>query len=194
MQLNQKNKGQITLIGISLFFFIPILTAWYLVFYTDFMTNTQGVQHGELIEPLVTIGEIEAAEIKTMNKVLISDKWTLVFIEKEQCGDLCSERLYQLRQIRLALGEDRDKVDRLVIFNNINNIDEFKDSYSGQKFIDKTFKNYSGLIEKFKIFDLDKPNSIYLIDPYGFLMMKYSQDFEPKGIIKDIERLIRNSK
>ena len=194
MQLNQKNKGQITLIGISLFFFIPIITAWYLVFYTDFMTNSQGVQHGELIEPLVTIGEIEVAEIKTMNKVLINDKWTLVFIEKGQCGDLCNERLYQLRQIRLALGEDRDKVDRLVIFNKENNLNELKDLYSGQKFIDNSFKNYQFLVTKFKDLYLDKANPIFLVDPYGYLMMQYPEGTEPKGIIKDIERLIKNSK
>tara|TARA_B110000196_G_C21092420_1_gene638228 strand:+ start:235 stop:819 length:585 start_codon:yes stop_codon:yes gene_type:complete len=194
MQLNKKNKGKITLIGISLFFFIPIIISWYLVFYSNFMTNSKGVQNGELIEPLITIGKIEAAGIKTMEKVLISEKWTLVFIEKGQCGELCKQRLYQLRQIRLALGEDRDKVDRLVIFNNQNNIDEFSEPYSGQKFIDNTFTGHSILFEKFKNFDSANPDSVYLIDPYGFLMMKYSQDFKPKGIIKDIERLIKNSK
>jgi cytochrome oxidase Cu insertion factor (SCO1/SenC/PrrC family) len=194
MPLSQKNKGQITLIGIGLFFFLPIITAWYLVFYTDFMINSKGVQHGNLIEPLVSIGKLEAAEIKTMDKALITEKWTLVFISQGDCKELCKERFYQLRQIRLALGEDRDKVDRLAIFNKPTNLEEFKESYSGQKFIDKNFQDYAGLIEKFKDFDLDKPDSIYLIDPYGFLMMQYFQDFEPKGIIKDIERLIKNSK
>jgi len=33
-----------------------------------------------------------------------------------------------------------------------------------------------------------------LIDPFGFLMMKYKLDANPMGTIKDIERLIRNQK
>ena len=39
-----------------------------------------------------------------------------------------------------------------------------------------------------------KSNSIYLIDPYGNLMMQYKDGTEPTGIIKDIERLIRNAR
>jgi hypothetical protein len=40
--------------------------------------------------------------------------------------------------------------------------------------------------------DLTK-TSFYLIDPYGFIMMRYSDSVEPKGVIKDIERLIKNA-
>jgi cytochrome oxidase Cu insertion factor (SCO1/SenC/PrrC family) len=194
MSLNQKNKGKLTLIGIFLLFFIPIISAWYLVFYTDFMKDSKGTQHGRLISPVVNIGEIKAKEILSMNEVLISKKWVLVFIQNKICGTFCKERLYQLRQIRLALGEDRDKVERLVIFNQENDLNEFKELYSGQKFIDDSFTNYQLLVKKFMNYDSDTTNSIFLIDPYGFLMMQYPQGTEPKGIIKDIEKLIKNSK
>jgi cytochrome oxidase Cu insertion factor (SCO1/SenC/PrrC family) len=194
MSLSQKNKGKLTLIGIFLLFFIPIITSWYLVFYTDFMHDAQGIQHGKLISPVISIGAIKAKEISTMDEVVIEKKWVLVFIQNNLCNEFCKERLYQVRQIRLALGEDRDKVDRLVIFNQINDLNELKDSYSGQKFIDQSFMNYQGLVKKFNDSYADKKNPIFLLDPYGFLMMQYPEGTEPKGIIKDIERLIRNSK
>jgi len=194
MSLSQTNKGKLTLIGIFLLFFIPIIASWYLVFYTDFMKDSQGIQHGKLVSPVVSIGPIKAREISTMNEVEIIKKWVLVFIQKNVCDEFCNERLYQLRQIRLALGEDRDKVDRLVIFNKENNLNELKDLYSGQKFIDNSFKNYQFLVTKFKDLYLDKANPIFLVDPYGYLMMQYPEGTEPKGIIKDIERLIKNSK
>ena len=194
MSLSQKNKGKLTLIGIFLLFFIPIITSWYLVFYTDFMHDAQGIQHGKLISPVISIGAINAKEISTMDEVVIEKKWVLVFIQNNLCNEFCKERLYQVRQIRLALGEDRDKVDRLVIFNQINDLNELKDSYSGQKFIDQSFMNYQGLVKKFNDSYTDKKNPIFLLDPYGFLMMQYPEGTEPKGIIKDIERLIRNSK
>lgn len=194
MSLSQKNKGKLTLIGIFLLFFIPIIISWYLVFYTDFMHDAQGIQHGKLISPVISIGAIKAKEISTMDEVVIEKKWVLVFIQNNLCNEFCKERLYQVRQIRLALGEDRDKVDRLVIFNQINDLNELKDSYSGQKFIDQSFMNYQGLVKKFNDSYADKKNPIFLLDPYGFLMMQYPEGTEPKGIIKDIERLIRNSK
>ncbi|MDB4040335.1 hypothetical protein N9489_02680 [Methylophilaceae bacterium] len=194
MSLSQKNKGKLTLIGISLLFFIPIITAWYLVFYTDFMQGSKGVEHGKLISPVVSIGTIKAKEISTMNEVVIDKKWILVFMQNKMCAESCEERLYQFRQIRLALGEDRDKVDRLVILNKENYLNELKNSYSGQKYIDNSFMNYQFLVTKFKDLYSGKVSPIFLIDPYGYLMMQYPKETEPKGIIKDIERLIKNSK
>ena len=194
MSLDQKNKGKLTLVCIFLLFFIPIITAWYLVFYTDFMLNSKGVQNGELISPIVNIGEIPAKDIFTMNEIIISEKWTLIFLHNNKCDEFCKERLYQLRQIRLALGEDRNKVDRLVIFNSVNDLNDLKDIYPGQKFIDNSFRGYHAFVQKFKDLYSDKENPIFLLDPYGFLMMKYPEGTKPKGIIKDIERLIKNSK
>ena len=46
-------------------------------------------------------------------------------------------------------------------------------------------------IKSYPAFDSE---SIYLIDPYGNLMMQYKKGTNPSGIIKDIERLIRISK
>jgi cytochrome oxidase Cu insertion factor (SCO1/SenC/PrrC family) len=194
MLLNQENKGKLLLIAIALLFFLPIIASWYLVFFSDYKKNTIGTQHGELIAPVIDIGEIKAREIKTMGEVLISKKWTLVFIQKKICGNFCKERFYQLKQIRLALGEDRNKVERLVIFNKPNDLKEFKDLYPSQKFIDNSFKDYYSLVRKFDNYISDEVNPIFLIDPYGFLMMQYSQDSDPMGIIKDLEKLIKNSK
>ena len=44
--------------------------------------------------------------------------------------------MYQLRQIRLALGKDRDKVDRLLISENKYDWEKFSDEFKGQKYID----------------------------------------------------------
>jgi cytochrome oxidase Cu insertion factor (SCO1/SenC/PrrC family) len=158
------------------------------------MQNSKGVQNGELITPVVNIGEITTKEILTMQETVISEKWTLIFLHNNKCGEFCKERLYQLRQIRLALGEDRNKVDRLVIFNSETDLNDLKDLYPGQKFIDNSFRGYQTFVKKFRDLYSGNENPIFLLDPYGFLMMKYPEGTEPKGIIKDIERLIKNSK
>jgi cytochrome oxidase Cu insertion factor (SCO1/SenC/PrrC family) len=43
----------------------------------------------------------------------------------------------------------------------------------------------------FKINNTD--TSIYLIDPLGNLMMRYTENQNPKGIQSDIKRLLKNS-
>ena len=92
------------------------------------------------------------------------------------------------------MGEDRNKVERLVILNEPTNLDELGNLYPGQKYIDSNDKIYQSITEKFNDYITDQNNPIFLIDPYGFLMMQYQQGTEPKGIIKDIEKLIKNSK
>ena len=138
--------------------------------------------------------KLKLKNFKTKNEILINKKWILAFVQKKICDDLCKERYYQLRQIRLALGEDRNKVERLVILNEPINLEELGNLYPGQKYIDSNDKDYQSITKKFKNYITDQNNPIFLIDPYGFLMMQYQQGTEPKGIIKDIEKLIKNSK
>ena len=182
-----KLKSRLILIGITLLFFIPIIFSWYLVFFTDFKKNSKGTENGKLIKPLISIGKMQVKDISNKNKFSFTDKWTLIFFAKDECDKSCEDKLYKLRQIRLALGEDRNKVDRLVFANNNISWGNYTDSFYGQKYVnimDYNFHNKEG-------FNL---RSIYLMDPYGFFMMEYPEKTNPIGIIKDIERLINNSK
>ena len=113
---------------------------------------------------------------------------------KNECNQLCEDKLYQLRQIRLALGKDRDKVDRLLVSKNKQQWSQYTNSFNGQKYIDPTSRDYNRLIKKLNDYAGLDLKATYLIDPYGFLMMKYPQDDNPMGTIKDIERLIKNQK
>ena len=90
--------------------------------------------------------------------------------------------------------EFKEQANTFRLSDLIFKLNEFKELYSGQKFIDDSFTNYQLLVKKFMNYGSDTTNSIFLIDPYGFLMMQYPQGTEPKGIIKDIEKLIKNSK
>jgi len=49
-------------------------------------------------------------------------------------------------------------------------------------------------VKKFEEYPKFDTSGTYLIDPFGFLMMKYKIDANPMGTIKDIERLIKNQK
>ena len=39
-----------------------------------------------------------------------------------------------------------------------------------------------------------KPNIFYISDPLGNLMMSYPADINPKGILKDLKKLLRASR
>lgn len=187
-------RSRLILLGVALVFIIPILVSWYLVFFSDFKKGDGGTQKGELISPVIPLGEPEVFNLKSKTIESINGKWTLLFFVENECNQLCEDKLYQLRQIRLALGKDRDKVDRLLVSKNKQQWSQYTNSFNGQKYIDPTSRDYNRLIKKLNDYaDLDL-KATYLIDPYGFLMMKYPQDDNPMGTIKDIERLIKNQK
>jgi len=189
--INQQNKGRLVLITIALMFFVPILLAWFLNFYSDFKKDAQGVQHGELIAPPVPLGDLKATSIGNSKISDIERKWTLIFLVSDQCDRVCEDKLYQLRQIRLATGKDREKVERLLIADREINWSSYEVEFLNQKVIDNRSPSYTFLLNSLqstKNFDAD---SIYLVDAYGSLIMRYAYKTPPKGIIKDIERLIR---
>ena len=192
--VNKKLRARLVLLGVASIFMIPILVSWYLVFFTDFKKEDGGTQKGEIISPVILLGELEVYDIKNGAISSINEKWTLVFFVDSECNQICEDKLYEVRQIRLALGKDRDQVDRLLVSRKVQSWEKFSDVFNGQKYIDPQSKSYVGLIKKFDDYPGFDRRGTYLVDPFGFLMMKYKTDANPMGTIKDIERLIKNQK
>ena len=184
-------KARIALVVIVALFTAPFIASWYLVFYTDFKKNDIGVQNGSLIHPVIEVGAIEAIAIGDETKQKLLGKWTLTGFVSAGCDADCEKLLYTLRQTRLALGKNLDKVGRLVLTDS-DEVLGYEEEYKGQKVVNDP-EEYGRLMNKFREIENFDANDIYLIDPYGFIMMRYDRSMNPKGIIKDVERLIKNS-
>ena len=186
-----KTKNRILLVALFLVFLLPILLAWYLVFFTEF--QVRGVVHGTLIRParLLTDVNLEKAGHNTQHS--LRGKWTMLFFQNGACDTSCEAMLYRMRQIRLATGKNIKQVERAVMIgsNTLNTfIDKLGADYPGQLYllIEETDKTFLRQFEDQKVHQ-DTP--MFLIDPYGFLMMRYASDANPSGIIKDLKRLLR---
>ncbi|MSQ80285.1 MAG: hypothetical protein EXR41_01050 [Candidatus Methylopumilus sp.] len=157
--------------------------------------HSKGVEHGLLISPIIQLGDFELIEPTTHEIYKLYGRWTLVSFIENKCDKTCEFQLYELRQIRLALGKDGDKIQRLTMAKDNNLIsDEQLKLSQGQLLLkdDKDLKRTLNIL--FKSLSSFDNESIYLIDPYGNLMMQYKKGTNPSGIIKDLERLIRISK
>lgn len=192
--IDKQLKGRLALVGIALMFFVPIFVSWYLVFFSDYKDGIKTVNNGVLISPIINLSNLDMRSFSD-DKTYSQDRtWILAFLIKQECNKLCQKNLYQIRQIRLAIGKDQDKLERLVLSKASLDWDNYKKEYPGQKYIDSSMINFDGIVSAFKSNPELKADSIYLIDPYGNLMMQYKNGAEPTGIIKDIERLIRNAR
>jgi len=148
--VNKKSKARFILLGVALIFIIPIFVSWYLVFFTDFKKEDGGTQKGEIISPVISLGELEVFDIKNDAVSSINDKWTLVFFVKSECNQFCEDKLYEVRQIRLALGKDRDKVDRLLVSRKIQSWEHFQILLMGRNTLIRKVRIMNVLLKNLK--------------------------------------------
>ncbi len=193
-------KSRRTLIYLALFFSAPFLLSWYLFNFTNVLHDGGSASHGDLIippRPLPNIGLRDPANVITNAELY--GKWTLLFITSNDCDAGCEENLYRMRQIRLAMGKKRSRVQRAMMIGNSILSEQIVlklREYPGQ-LLHLNVESTDGFINNFKFSGSDDPFStrrLYLIDPLGNLMMSYPPDADPIGIIKDIKRMLRISR
>ncbi len=194
--MKDKTKSRVYLILIFTVFFGPLLFATWLFFVPNTWLNSRTQNHGTLVQPVLPLDgfKIINKNGETWDKTTFMNKWTLVYIGEETCDLYCEASLFKMRQVRLTLGRDSKRVARkfIVIDNNgdKNNINEILKNYSQMQ---SSWFNSSDVQNALSNYKLEK-NHIYLIDPLGNLMMRYTKDATSKGMKKDLKRLLKVSK
>ena len=184
---------------LSAIFLGPLLVAWVLYLNIDhfnFGTN----QHGEFITPareLVTTPLSLPLSGKSLAPDFFKNHYTLIYISTAACNADCEEALYLTRQVRYAMGQKIEAVQRLYLVEGTP-LDPAKlvreqadatiaDIYdpSGRKFIQQFSHDGRSLPDIGKY--------IYLVDPRGFYIMRYSIAEDPEGLLRDLQHLLGQS-
>lgn len=191
--LRPETRGRLLVAGLFALFFLPIALAWFLnVEKPDWLPSGQ-TNHGTLVEPpgrFETKG-MRSLEGRRADASLFEGKWTLLYVSGSSCPDACEKVLYKMRQARFALGEEMQRIQRLMVSpvdaaeglaKKLERLDAALMIVSTDAAWMERFKTGGGAAE------------IFLVDPQGYLIMWYPQDADPSGLIKDLERLLRISK
>ena len=180
----QDRRRRRVLIGLALIFFAPLGLAFYM-YYGHVGWHPGGrVNTGVLIEP--------ARPLPALN--LLKGKWTLLLVESGACTDACRARLYDTRQVRLALDRDMKRVQRAFIAEGGCCDAEFlHDQHPDLITIPAAAAAPLLALLPQEGAGPDRVPHVYLIDPLGNLMMFYAPDAKPKGMLEDLKRLLRLS-
>ncbi len=125
-------------------------------------------------------------------------KWTLAYIGAAACEAVCRGNLYKMRQVRVALNEKMERVQRLWVLSDAPRATPSQGLLSEHPGL-TVAKPCTAELEHFMTqFNHPGdpsagPDRIYLIDPLGNLMMQYPADADPKGLLKDLQRLLLTS-
>ena len=183
-------------------FALPPLLSWFLFNYTDMGRESDTGGHGTLVVPPRPVPDWPLVDKagNTEAERRVHGKWTLVYLLDGPCQATCLGNLYKMRQLRLATGKYAHRVQRavLVVDNNRYALTtgQLLD-YPGQLVLFPENMDAGSLESLFKLGTDDRPfiqDRLYLIDPLGNLMMSYATETAPKGIIKDLTRLLKYSR
>lgn len=145
--------------------------------------------YGELLQPTKVPDAVLAVFGGTgpFSFAELRGKWVLVHIDSGQCGRACQDKLYDMRQIRLAQGKDRTRVERVwLVDDDVPPSPGLQADFSGTLLVKG---GHSPLLKFFPARDAVREH-VYLIDPQGNLMMRYPPSPDPSGMAKDLKRLL----
>lgn len=189
----QQRSGRRQLLLVASIFFVPLVAAIVLYFSASWRPPV-GAQHGLLIDPprplpemafILPDGETTAADI-------LRGRWFLVVPVEGACDQRCLAALADLHQSRLALDKDAPRVQRVLLHDG--RCCEAGSPAAGPDLLVLGAAGPEG--EKFRALfppASDGSAGIYIVDPHGNLMMSYPATGAARGLLKDLERLLRLS-
>jgi len=182
-------RGRLQVALIALVFFGPLILATWLYFSGGGFRPEGRTNHGQLLQPLANIGDAlpDSAIHEQRN-----GRWLLVYAVDGTCDDACEDALYTLRQSRLMLGKDMDRLVKVFLHGDTAPDTVFlADEHAG--LIALSDGNFSDLLENKKPAELSA-GGYYLVDPLGNLVMYFRQDIDPADMVEDIKHLLELSR
>ena len=174
-------------------FVTPVVLGTLLFFNLERLDFEKGsTNYGTLVHPALpaVIADLKQGNASAVREETIAKTWTMTYIEQKNCDQVCLDKLTLIKKVRLLTNEKMRRVRTLFVTNEtiVNNID--KSQYRDMVMTHVSDENSEFL----KQFPHQDTKPIYLIDPYGIIMMYYPQaELNSKKIIKDINRLLKYS-
>lgn len=118
----------------------------------------------------------------------LAGKWALVTSDSGACSAACVEKLATLRQVRLALGRNASRIERVLVVDDTRPLDR------------KALAPFEGMIVALTPTGMtlapgagnDRAH-IYLVDPRGNVMLRWPANADRRRMLKDLERLLKAS-
>ena len=182
----KKTSRMLLLLGaISLTPFVGSLLLYY------FWKPQAYTNYGELIAVVPLAGvTIPARNGKPFRIDELRGNWVFLMTDSGNCDDYCQSKLYVMRQVRLTQGQDQERIERVwLIPAGVRPPPDIEVEYQGTRTILSATEDFLARLPA-----TDSPRDhIYVIDPFGNLMMRFPRDVDPQRMKNDVDKLIKNS-
>ena len=199
---NKKGNGRKQLILLIAFFVAPIIIAIIMYNLVPEGGPSKTKNHGDLVIPARPLTDVtlQTESGKDYKFSDMSKTWVMIYIGSADCDKTCTDVLYKMRQSRLAQRGEHLRIKRLYISTSgkakASLLKVLKD-HPGLEVVSGSAENIKLVLSQFKLENKAAAKTaqrLYLVDPFGNLMMSYEYDFDAKGLIKDMTLLLKVSR
>ena len=186
------NRGRTKLLLLGLVFLAPLLAAIWLYLTESSLTPHGRTNAGDLLDPIINVEDESGESLEQLTGGASSGRWVLIYADAEPCLDACRDELYRMRQARLMLGNDMNRVVRLFLHGeNPPDTVWLKEQHAGLT----TIRNMA-LISALRRYRPDENGSggLFLVDPLGNLVMHFANELDARRMVDDIEHLLELSR
>jgi hypothetical protein len=189
-------------------FLLPVVLA-FLAYYGTSWRPAGRVNHGHLFTPARPLPALALPRIaldgaggdtRTVadGRPALRGKWSLVYAGDGACDTACREALHVARETRLALGNDMSRLERVFLVT----ADCCAASFLAREHPDLSVLDASGPAAEPLLRLLDAPapgpdqtrtHLLYVVDPLGNLVMSYDARTDLRGLLEDLQKLLRLS-
>ena len=178
----------------SLWLILALCVAPVVASYVAYFVAPPGghTNYGELMSaPPLPETQLALADGGTFRMSALRGKWVLLMADAADCGEACERKLFTLRQLRLAQGKDMERIERVWLISDKGMIaPKLSEAYRGTLFV-RTDGS-----EVLKRLPAERPvdEYLYVLDPLGNVVLRYTREADPRKIIKDLTRLLKTSR
>ncbi len=191
-------RNRMMIISIALICIIPFGFAWYLAKNPQLVKDRQKTNYGHLISPAQSIDYdlfFQAPVTTVENLPEIKGHWVMVqIVAGPVCADICKETLQKTEKVRLLMSKDIPRVRRLLLFPGQASPDSAREIANLNPAL--LITGMSDALRQRLQDSVGRPlaeGTVVLLDPFSNAMMWYEPGFDPYGILKDLQRLLRIS-
>jgi len=187
-----RRSGRRQLLLVASLFVVPLAAAAWLYFWSGWRPAAGA--HGKLTDPprlLLTTGLV-LPDGGPAPPDIFQSHWTLIHVATGACDERTRAILDELARIRFALGKDAPRVRRALLHAGQCAAAEFQTRDTDLLVLAATAARGSTFLSQFPP-ATDGAYGIYIVDPHGYLMMSYAASGPARGLLKDLERLLRLS-
>lgn len=183
-----RGSSRRTLLLILALFVLPVLVAAGL--YAFGWKPDRTMNTGQLIQPAFQLPELTGTDGTPLPAEALRGKWLLLVTGDGPCDAACADLLEQMRSVHIALNKERDRVRRAWV-------NPAAGSDPALRGIELRFPDL--LVARpaatgwAAAFGSRPGHHLYVVDPMGNVILRYAERADPRGVRRDLERLLKYS-